>query len=290
MKILVTADLHFDVPRSRGPARELIARACAEGGEAIVLVGDTAGADLDTLAEALGLLAGFDGVKLMVPGNHCLWCRGDQTSMDRYERLLPEVAKQCGFELLDHNPAVMGGVGLVGSIGWYDYSFADESLGIPLEFYEAKVAPGAAARLPEHARLLRRYRDRLTDRQLAIQTRWMDGTRVRLGMSDRAFCEFLADKLARQLEELSGKVERIVAFVHHLPFREIAPKGRPDHFAFAAAYMGTGLIGEVLLACPKVTHVYCGHSHWHGRRRIKHLEAINVGSTYTDKRLEVLVV
>ena len=49
--------------------------------------------------------------------------------------------------MLDHQPVVLGGVGLAGSIGWYDYSFADESLGIPEAFYEAKIAPGAAAYL-----------------------------------------------------------------------------------------------------------------------------------------------
>jgi len=52
--------------------------------------------------------------------------------------------------------------------------------------------------------------------------------------------------------------------------------------------MGVEQIGKVLLACRKVSHVYCGHSHWAGRRRIGHVTAVNVGSTYTQKRLEVL--
>ena len=80
----------------------------------------------------------------------------------------------------------------------------------------------------------------------------------------------------------------IVAFMHHLPFRELVPRDRPDRFAFAAAYMGTQKLGDVLLACDKVSHVYCGHSHWPGRHRIGHVNVINVGSTYVEKKLESL--
>ena len=43
----------------------------------------------------------------------------------------------------------MGDVGFAGSLGWYDYSFAQASLGIPRRFYEAKVSPGVAERLGE---------------------------------------------------------------------------------------------------------------------------------------------
>ena len=52
MKILVTADLHYEIPRSRRPAAKLIRRICREGGDAVVLVGDTGGAKLEPLAEA----------------------------------------------------------------------------------------------------------------------------------------------------------------------------------------------------------------------------------------------
>ena len=68
----------------------------------------------------------------------------------------------------------------------------------------------------------------------------------------------------------------------------MVPPGRPDRFAFVAAYMGAERLGEVLLNCRKLTHVYCGHSHWRDKRRVGHLQVVNIGSTYTDKHLEVL--
>lgn len=288
MKILVTADLHYDIARSRDPTRDLARRVCAEGGDALVLVGDTAGARLEPLGEVLELFGDFPHRKLLVPGNHCLWSRPGENSLDRYEKILPEFIRRYGFEMLDCAPVVLNDVGLAGSIGWYDYSFADEALGIPEAFYEAKISPGAAVELGGYAELLDAHRDRLTERNLAIRSRWMDGVNVRVGMSDKAFNELLCGRLAEQLEALSAKVGRIIAFVHHLPFAQLVPRDRPDRFAFAAAFLGSPRLGEVLLNCPKVTHVYCGHSHWTSELKIEHITAVSVGSTYTEKHLEIL--
>jgi len=289
-RVLVTADLHYNIARSRGPAEDLARRACELGGDALVLAGDTAGADLEPLRQCLALFAGFPGRKLLVPGNHCLWCRGEESSLERYERILPQVAAGEGFRVLDHKPAVLGDVALVGSIGWYDYSFRDESLGIPEAFYRAKVSPGAAAWLGTHEELIAAHRDVLTAAQMAIGARWRDGEHVRLGVSDEEFVEMLAAKLARQLAEMEARAERIIVFLHHLPFAELVPQGRPGRFAFVSAYLGSRRLGEVLHRCEKLTDVYCGHSHWRAQRRIGRLNVVNVGSTYTYKQLEVLEV
>ena len=290
VRILVTADLHYEIARSRGPTERLAKRACKLGGEAIVLVGDTAGADPTPLRECLRLFGAFPGRKLLVAGNHCLWCRPGENSLDRYRRLLPALAEEEGFILLDHQPVVIDNVGLVGSVGWYDYSFRDRSLGIPKAFYRAKVAPGAAARMGAHYELFARYRAQLDQSHLAIGTIWMDGVHVNLPMSDEEFVDVLAEKLAGQIKQVTGRCRRIIAFVHHLPFRELVPQDRPPRFAFAAGFMGSQRLGEVLLADEKVTHVYCGHSHWPAKAEIGRLTAISIGSTYTEKQLEVLEV
>ena len=288
--ILITADLHYDHRRSRQPTRDLAREICGRGGDVLVLAGDTAGPRAGAMRECLGLLADFGGRRLLVPGNHGLWCCDGESSMDRYERILPAVAADCGFAVLDHEPVVLGRVALVGSIGWYDYSFRDRSLGIPVGFYRAKVSPGAAQRTSVCADLLAAHRGRLTERHMSMLVRWTDGRRVRLGLSDEAFVDLLVDKLRRQLSAVSPRVDRIVAFMHHVPFVELIPLGRPDPLAFAAAYMGSGRLGEVLLEFPKVTDVYCGHSHWPCRARVGHINVVNVGSTYREKRLEVLNV
>ena len=132
MRILVTADLHYDIRRSREPTEQLARQALATGGDCLVLVGDSAGRDLQPLRDCLRLFADFPDRKLFVPGNQCLWCNHDEDSLDRYERILPATVAGEGFAMLDHEPVVLGGVGLVGSVGWYDYSFRVKSLEIPL--------------------------------------------------------------------------------------------------------------------------------------------------------------
>ena len=144
MKILITADLHYDVRRSRKPAEDLARRVCETPGDVLVLLGDSAGADLDVFRQCLHMFADFPGRKLLVPGNHCLWRHHKETSLQRYEELIPALAKEESFTVLDRQPVLLGKTALLGSIGWYDYSLREESLGIPLDFYREKISPGAA--------------------------------------------------------------------------------------------------------------------------------------------------
>lgn len=287
MRIVVSSDLHYDILRSRAPAEDLAARACAAGGDVLALVGDTAGADFGPFREALRLFAGFRGLKLLVPGNHCLWSNNGGDSLHRYSMELPAMVSEEGFVLLDHNPQTLGSVGLAGSIGWYDYSFADASLGIPLPFYQAKISPGAARYLGRRE-LIEAHADALGERHMRIAARWMDGQHVNLGMSDVEFTAMIAATLEEQLERLSASCDRIVVFMHHLPFAELVPRGRPDRFAFTAAFLGSYRLGQAIRKFPRVTHVFCGHSHWSNRIRIDRMEVVAIGSTYREKRLEVL--
>jgi predicted phosphohydrolase len=291
MKILVSSDLHYDIRRSRQPAEHLAGQVRDVGGDVLVLAGDTTGPDIEIFRDALRLFADFPGCKLLVLGNHELWCDDGQTSLDRYERLLPDLAGEEGFTVLDHQPRIIGRVGLVGSIGWYDYSMRDEELGIPLEFYRRKISPGAAKYYGENEELLEAHRHELTDSQMAVGARWMDGWRIHLGMSDEEFLDRLLVRLDEQLTEISPRVDRIIAFIHHLPFAELLPdRHLPERFRFAKAFLGSTRIGEALAANPKVTDVFCGHSHWPKHASIGKIAAVNNGSTYIRKRLDILEI
>ena len=290
MRLLVTADLHYDAPRSRAGTEELAAEMVRTGGDALVLVGDSASATHEPLRDCLSLFADFPGRKLMVPGNHCLWCLPGEDSIDRYERIVPEIAAEEGFTVLDQEPVVIDGVGLAGCIGWYDYSFRVKELGIPLPFYEAKIAPGAAERNDEHRHLVERFRGRLNEWHLNLGVRWNDGVYVRMQMSDEEFLSYVLDRLEKQLADLDAdeSVRKVAAFTHHVPFAQLLPEDRPPPFAFASAYLGSERIGRSLLRCGKLTNVYCGHSHWRGRCRVEDVDVVNVGSTYEEKHVETV--
>ena len=113
MRILVTADIHYDIARSRAAAEEAAEQALAIGGDALVIVGDIAGRNREAFCEALRLFEKFPGRKWFVPGNHCLWVWPGECSLQRYEHDLPAWAAEEGFECLDFSPAELGGVGFV---------------------------------------------------------------------------------------------------------------------------------------------------------------------------------
>jgi len=216
MRLIVTSDLHYNVLRSKQPTVDLAEEICRLRADALLILGDAAGQDVSILRECFQLFDRFAGRKFFVPGNHELWAPPGECSLVRYEQILPRVCAEAGFHMLDHEPVVLGRVGLVGSMGWYDFSFRPEHLGIPLRFYREKVAPGAASRMERYQHLLETVDD-VPEDSLSMGTRWMDGEHVRLPMDDVTFCRRLLDRLEGQLQELSSACDTLVVGLHHLP-------------------------------------------------------------------------
>ncbi|MBN1346182.1 MAG: metallophosphoesterase [Phycisphaerae bacterium] len=284
MRVLATGDLHYNIRRSRGPTEALAERISRETAEVLLLLGDIGGRRLEVLAEALRLFGGFGGKKMLVAGNHDLWTAPRGDSLRRYEVEIAEVCREEGWHYLDACPAYVDEVAFVGNIGWYDHSYRLASLGVPVRFYQAKIAPGAAARLSEHRHLLDGMRD-VPSRAMEITTRWMDGRHVRLPYGDEAFSEHLAEKLRRHLSEAADRARKIIVGMHHLPFAEMVVRTGNPAWDFATNYLGSEIFGEVLLAQPKVTHLLCAHNHRAREMHRGHLTCRSVGSTYTDKHV-----
>jgi predicted phosphohydrolase len=286
MRLLATADLHYNHLKSRPSADDVIERMNAAGGDVLLVIGDAAAADGEALEECLSRFS-FAGPKLFVPGNHELWTLGPD-SYRLYREDLPRRVRALGWQWLPSEPFAMGDVAIVGSIGWYDYSFAQDSLGIPRRFYEAKVSPGVAERINEFSPLLEQADD-VGPVARGVVARWNDGKFVKLHRSDEAFLRELAGEMRGQLEELRG-TRSVVAAFHHLPFRELLPPARNIQWDFAKAYLGSALLGEVLLEFANVKHVLCGHSHFPAQARVVHVDAVNIGSGYRWKTFNVLDV
>jgi Icc-related predicted phosphoesterase len=286
MRILLTADLHYNHPKGRALAEDVIGRMNAAGGDVLVVVGDTAVADGDSLERCLSLF-NFAGPKLFVAGNHELWTKSTD-SYAIFQNDLPRRVRALGWHWLETDPFIAGDVAILGSIGWYDYSFAVPELGIPRRFYAAKLSPGAAEHLNSASHLLEPSDDILPIARQII-ARWNDGKFVKLGRSDDAFLQETIDRLSSQLIALSA-VPHVVACVHHVPFRELLPPPHSAQWDFAKAFLGSERIGQLLLSSPNVRHVYCGHSHLRIETQIGALRAINIGSGYRWKTFETLDV
>lgn len=280
MRLLATADIHYNHPRSRPLAERLIDQLNVIDADVLLVVGDSAVAEGDDLERCLSRFT-FAGPKLFVPGNHELWTRGSD-SYAILTRELPGRVKLLGWQYLPAEPFVRGEVGVVGSLGWYDYSFAPAHPAIPRRFYEAKISPGAAARFEEYAHLLADSSD-IPPAAMEVMARWNDGKFVKLGRPDEQFLEELMAVMERQLRELAG-VKHVVAAVHHLPFAELLPPTRNAQWDFAKAYLGSPRMGELLLKFPNVRTVLCGHSHFPMEAMVGPIRAINIGSGYRAKQ------
>jgi predicted phosphohydrolase len=288
VRLIVTADLHYEFAEYRPRVDALAAEICRVGGDVLAIAGDTFAHDLSLFDRCLRLFDGFRGEKLLIAGNHDLWTRtGDSFAL--YDRLIPEAARACGFHDLDAGPRVIGDVGFVGTIGWYDYSFRDEALGIPLRFYEHKVAPGYARHDWQFARLLATTDD-IPPAGFHAASRWMDGEMIRWDTDDRRFNQLTLDRLEVQLAEVEGGVRTIVAVTHHIPFAEMLKRKSDPTWAFGNAFMGSVGLGETLRRHGKVSHVVFGHSHLHDARQLGSIHAANVGCTYKMKRYDVIEV
>lgn len=286
-RIVLTSDLHYNVARSRVPTIRLAEEICGLRADALVILGDVAGNDLGILREGLHLFDRFAGRKFFVAGNHDIWSPPGACSLERHEKHLPEVCREVGFHALEFEPVVLDGVGLAGCMGWYDFSYRPARLRIPLRFYRAKIAPGAASRFDRYTHLLDEMHD-VPEESMQMGTRWMDGEHVRLPMSDIDFCRYQLERLDRQLHALAAQCETIVVGMHHVPFAELVPFAANPSWAFAGTFLGSELFGEVLLKHAKVRYVYCGHTHKQGRVRRGPIECINTGCTYMTKRYEIL--
>jgi len=289
MRIVVTADLHYDIARSRQPTLDIAEEICTLDADALLVLGDVAGQDASIVNECLHLFDYFAGRKFFVAGNHDIWTTPGNDSLDKLQRELPAVCRDAGFHPLDSEPVAINGTGLAGSMGWYDFSYRPTHLGIPLRFYEAKIAPGAAARSRRHAHLVADATD-IDVSALQIGTRWMDGEHARLPMSDAAFCEYLLGRFDEHLNYLSGKCDQIIVGLHHVPFAELVPATDKPGWAFASAFLGSQQFGELMLKHPKIRYAFCAHSHKPDRLEREHLKCINVGCTYIAKRYDIITV
>jgi predicted phosphodiesterase len=290
MRLLVTADIHYNQPKSKALADPLIAEMNAIEADCLLLVGDTAGSDGDALERCLSSFS-FAGPKLFVAGNHELWTSGSD-SYSIFTKSLPDRVRKLGWHWLQSEPFVLndarGHVGIVGSIGWYDYSFAWPALGIPQRFYAAKISPGAAERFSEFASLFEESSD-IPDAARQIVARWNDGRYVKLGRSDDAFLDELLSSLEVQLTGLAH-VPRIVVATHCVPVAELLPPTGRAQWDFARAFLGSGRLGELTMHFPNVKQILCGHSHFPVDLSIGQTRLTNIGSGYREKTYQLIDV
>lgn len=248
--IATLSDLHTDFADNRDVLVQLCVAIHDRGADAVVVAGDISHKD-DRIRRTLEALKVAAPIVAYLPGNHDLWfdvpfaaARPELDSWHRYREHLAGLAASVGAHYLPSGPLHLPGAAVVGSCGWYDYSFLLPEIGATVD-------------------------------AAALESKTMDGAM----WSDARFVAFrdaagglMPDPAvsARMIEDMRGQlataaaasgVERIVAVTHHLPFDEVVLRTGSLPWEFFNAFMGATGMGQAILAEPKVETVVYGHTH-----------------------------
>lgn len=230
MRLLVLSDLHVDYPQNLERAKALAKDFVAQEADALVVAGDLSH-KLDQTEAALRLFESFPGPKLFVPGNHDVWVVRPPPE-DSWQKLdaLDDVCERAGFHNLERANVRVGRFTFVGTMGWYDYSFASPGLDFRHDDYAKKV-----------------WRD-LT---------YMDAKYAKWDEPDADVAAWFTDSARARLAQAQGPV---VFVSHHVPLEELVLRRGHPSWDFFNAYMGSrGLEG--VLRTRGVARFVFGHTH-----------------------------
>jgi predicted phosphohydrolase len=270
LRLALTADLHWGHHRRGDDATRLLADFLRRRPPDVLIVAGDVGTGTHFSA-CLDLFNDVPGLKALVPGNHDVWVAPDapHDSQFVYEVELPRIAAGRGFHYLDRGPLVLPGEGLalVGSMNWYDYSWALEAL---RQHFPAE----------EH---------RLRTKQFT-RGRHNDANFVRWPFDDVSFTARVADTLERHLNEALAQAEKVIVVTHHPPFRGISfpSTGRTDHVDMLlwAAFGGNARVEDLMARhADRIAFAFCGHTHRERENTLGAIRGYNIGGDYHYKRL-----
>ena len=269
MKIFAVADIHIE-GKNKKIAYELplmlykrLKTLNEEG--VFIIVGDIT-PYISSFHNYLSLFKDLPVTKLFVAGNHDIWVNEGGDSYLKYMDTLKDAVLSADFHYLDLEPLVIGKIGFIGNMGWYDYSFRQ------LNIYT-----------PPHIKLLRKngnyisWED-LTCSDYAIKalyadihgkvkmiTSWNDRIYIRWRFSDLEFTESCLEKIKGDFNSIEERVEKIVFISHHIHFYEGVIQKKTPEWDFNNAFMGSKAIGDFVKSKHKVSLIIFGHSHVPGR-------------------------
>jgi hypothetical protein len=260
MRLVFTSDLHADFgPVNAALVAHLARRAAELAPDVFLLAGDVADRAAD-VAETLAAFRSVGSLRMFLAGNHDLYAEaspnGLLTSRDKFERVLPRVAAEAGFEYLGIDPIQWRGLAFVGTPGWWDYSLRDPGM-------DAFVHPG-------HYRCGAWRGRRAFDRGSILWPRTSD--RPPPGAlpaslpgdwaGDEEICDHMLALLDDQLRRTTA-VRAILGAVHVLPCVEAVERNAFGPSGFHDATLGSAAFGARFLADGRARALVTGHFHRH---------------------------
>lgn len=283
IKIAITADIHYASLMDRERLELYLASLVEQKADILIIAGDlcTFGAEDKSFKELVSILGAFPGRVLFTPGNHDLWTANDSFNLLTIQ--IPEISKKYGCHILDGNPYVIGGTGIVGSVGWYDYTFHEipEHLRKIFCRYIYKFSCSSGEKIIKweeigYEELLSKSCSVSEDGENWKQGTWTDKYYIHWKLTDEQFLDFTIKTLEKDIQEIYDKVDSIIAVIHHLPFIEFVPESENPIFGFHRAYLGSVKIGKLLQKYPKIKQVFFGHSHKNSSKTVYGMKSRNL--------------
>lgn len=235
MRIVITADLHYR-PAQRDAYLAFAEWVRDQQPDCFIIAGDV-GHPLRLFQRGLQLFRDLPCPRAVLAGNHDVY-RGEHGSRALWEEWLPRVAHDEGFLWLEEQVLNLAGVGICGTMAWYDYSSRAPHL--PLGDAEYRALKGHVNHDADY-----------------IDWPW----------SDRAMARYLIKRFASRLAHLShDPTVRQIVVVTHMPIFEPAVPRHPESafWSLLSAYLGNFTLGQIVRRHSKVTHVVSGHIHRQG--------------------------
>ncbi len=270
LRLAVTADLHWG--HGRGDDATLLLRdhLLLDPPDLLLL-----GGDLGTEHRFDACLALFDDLpcaRAAVPGNHDVWVTSDDVRGDSlavYQQHLPAACAARNVHYLDHGPLLLpeAGLAVVGTINWYDYSWALDRLRVEV---------------PDYA-------ERLRDKRFS-RGRHNDARYVRWPYDDAGFTAAAVTAFERHLSEALAQVPRAIVLTHHpafygLGFPREGPPSVPDGLLWDA-FCGNAALERVLEHnAERIAFAFSGHTHRARENQLGPIRGYNIGGDYHFKRL-----
>lgn len=249
MRIASVSDLHVDYLGNHPVIDAMVDRVRSEKIDVLVLAGDLS-SDVTKTLKLIARMANVASHVVFVPGNHDLWtplegaANFNANKTDTwflYREVYPEACHQLKIHYLPNEPLLLGKNAVVGTCGWYDYSFASsENNQIKSDHFSRGNFSGL--QWADATRTC--FRDKNGDR-----------------MKEPDIVQTMVDDLLAQLKSVPKDVDNIIGISHFLPFKELLEEKTSPIWAYITAFLGSNLIGEAFKTDTRVKNIIYGHTH-----------------------------
>ncbi len=239
MLIAYTSDFHIDTSKENFQILEFVKQKLKKKPADVLIIAGDIGSYLRSIIETLSYLREIPAKKIFVPGNHDIWKEDGYSSNNKYFELLVEICENNDFIPLWKTPVIINGIGFVGCMGWYDYTFGNPEMHFTAKDYLRKELNGSI---------------------------WMDKYNVSffkdyVKIDDIQIVQMVYEKFILDCETIYPEVEKIIAVFHHPPFKEMLTYKGIEEWDYFTAFMGAEIFGDYIKNKDKIEIVISGHQH-----------------------------